>query len=150
MVVSHDFYAESDLCQVLDFPDLDNKADFRRPCTSSQGFLMYMNISLEHKLSIWRLESAEWKLVAQISPMTAFDYIPLAVNPSDSNTVYVQRKMHPCLASANLHNGKFGDHSSDNGTLSFAGEWDSAVKRLYEYSTFALPRWLYRIPSPLS
>ncbi|CAH8266168.1 unnamed protein product [Arabidopsis lyrata] len=29
VVVSHDFYAESDLCQVLDFPDLDNKADFK-------------------------------------------------------------------------------------------------------------------------
>lgn len=151
VVVSHDFYAESDLCQVLDFPDLDNKADFRRPCTSSQGFLMYMNISLEHKLSIWRLESEEWKLVAQISPKTAFDYIPLAINPFDSNTVYVQRKMHPCLASAILHNGKFGDHSSDIGTLTFAGEWDSAVKCCNEaYPTFALPRWLYRIPSPLS
>ncbi|KAG7575131.1 hypothetical protein ISN44_As09g032580 [Arabidopsis suecica] len=110
VVVSHDFYAESDLCQVLDFPDLDNKADFRRrPCTSSQGFLMYMNI------------------------------------------IYVQRKMHPCLASGNLHNGKFGDHSSDIGTLTFAGEWDSAVKCCNEaYPTFALPRWLYRIPSPLS
>ncbi|XP_019100707.1 PREDICTED: F-box protein At3g28330-like [Camelina sativa] len=152
VVVSHDFYAESDLCQVLHFPDIDNKSEFKRPCTTSQGFLMYMNVSLELKLSIWRLESGEWKLVAQISPKTAFDYITLTINPFDSNTAYVQRKMPHCLACANLHKGKFGDHSSDDsGILSFAGEWDNAVNGHYSaYATFSLPRWLYRIPSPLS
>ncbi|EOA29377.1 hypothetical protein CARUB_v10025664mg, partial [Capsella rubella] len=153
VVVSHDFYAKSDLCQVLHFPDdLNNKSDCTRlPCTTSQGFLMYMNISLERRLSIWRLESCEWKLVAQITSKTAFDYIPLAINPFDSNIVYLLRNMHHCLACANLDKGKFEDHISDSGTLTFSGDWDTAVKDHYEaYHTFSLPRWLYRIPSSLS
>ncbi|CAA7032081.1 unnamed protein product [Microthlaspi erraticum] len=165
VVVSHDFYAtgtESNRCKVIPFPDLGIKPpNFRRSCTTSQGSLMYMNIfsehngdgSVEHKLSVWRLKSDEWRLVSQISPAcikTRFDYFPLTINPFDANTMYLLSRMHKCLASTNVHKGKFGLHnnlerSSNGRTLIFAGELDLAT-----FSTFALPLWLSRIPSPPS
>ncbi|CAA7032082.1 unnamed protein product [Microthlaspi erraticum] len=152
VVFSYDFYAtgtESSQCRIIPFPDLERQPEFRRSCTTSQGSLMYMNIfseqngdgSVEHKLSVWRLKSDdEWQLVSKISPAcikTRSDYSPLMINPFDADTMYLVSKMHKCLASTNVHKGKFGLHnnlerSSNGRTLSFSGGF-SDLRRL---STF--------------
>ncbi|XP_010412625.1 PREDICTED: F-box protein At3g28330-like [Camelina sativa] len=164
---SHDFYAtgkESDRCQATPFPDVGTKTKLRRVCTTSQGFIMYMNLvsqdkddgHVKHKLRVWRLNSREWLLVSEISPAcceTGFDYIPLTINPFDANTMYMMCKMHQCLASTNFHEDKFGRHNSleccnDYQTLSFAGDCN-LMEGLYHsyFCMFVLPRWLHKIPS---
>ncbi|CAH8310921.1 unnamed protein product [Eruca vesicaria subsp. sativa] len=63
VVVSYDFYGSDDQCRVTPFPDLGKEPKFKRSCTASGGYLMYMNIfskyndngCVEHKLSVWRL-----------------------------------------------------------------------------------------------
>ncbi|XP_010431106.1 PREDICTED: F-box protein At3g28330-like [Camelina sativa] len=160
VLVSHDFYAtgnESDRCQATAFPDVGTKTNLRRVCTTSQGFIMYMNMvsqvkddgHVEHKLRVWRLNSPEWLLVSEISPVcceTGFNYIPLTINPFDANTMYMMCTMHQCLGSTNFHEDKFGRHNSldccnDYQTLSFVGLYPSYI------SMFVLPRWLHKIPS---
>uniref|UniRef100_A0A1J3H2R8 F-box protein n=1 Tax=Noccaea caerulescens TaxID=107243 RepID=A0A1J3H2R8_NOCCA len=74
------------------------------------------------------------------------------MNPFDAVTMYLQSNMHTCLASTNLRHkgGKFGLHnnlerSSYGHTLSFDSPKREGSYSIY--STFVLPRWLYRIPS---
>ncbi|ESQ39132.1 hypothetical protein EUTSA_v10001535mg [Eutrema salsugineum] len=155
VVVSHDFYAEADQVRVLLFPDSEIKEPlFRRACTASQGFVIYMNAdrndddaSLELHLRVWRLKTWEWQLLNEISldcTNSPFDYFPLATNPFDANTVYLQSYLnYSCLAfTTNLHKGgKSGLHNylergSDGRFLSFAGEWDT---RSYQVFIVTIP-----------
>ncbi|CAA7033050.1 unnamed protein product [Microthlaspi erraticum] len=165
VVVSIDFY-DSDLQhQVIPFPDSDKKPHFGRSCTTSQGDLMYMNIisrkkdegGVEHKLCVWKLKTLGWQLVSESS--RGFLDFPVMMNPFDGNTVYLWSPMCESLASFNLRNRKTRIHnepeerSRDGETMSFVGcdggEMDT-IGFLSEsfFSTFALPRWLYRIPLP--
>lgn len=105
-----------------------------------------MHISLVLKLSIWRLKSGEWQLISQLS-MPFINYVLLAMNPFDSETLYLLKKMNYYLTSTNLHKGNL-DHTSDSNTLIFAGEWEAAIKCHYlDFPMFVLPPWLYMIPS---
>ncbi|KAL1200987.1 F-box protein [Cardamine amara subsp. amara] len=105
-------------CCVTPFPDSGKPKRFKRTCTTSQGFLMYMNIisvlkvdgSLEDKLCVWRLKSGEWQLVSEVTPSfidMGFDYFPLGINPFDAKTVYFWSTKHQSLMSINLCNGKY-------------------------------------------
>ncbi|ESQ33453.1 hypothetical protein EUTSA_v10009395mg [Eutrema salsugineum] len=133
-VVSHDFYAtgtESDRCMVIINPDEEHSKNFKR-----------------------MLKSGEWEHVSQISSACYFDNIfPLAMNPFDGETLYLQRKDHKRgLVSTNLYNeGKFGLHKNlertiEGLTLSI-NKASSVLKEEIYMFTFALPGWLYRIPS---
>ncbi|CAA7015220.1 unnamed protein product [Microthlaspi erraticum] len=156
-VVSHDFYAESEQCLIIHFPDSEKNPYFRRAVTASQGFIMYINSYKDDlSLRVWRLKSGEWQIVSEILLETAFDCILLGMNPFDANKMYFKSDVHTCLTFTNLlHKGaKFGlkERSSFGHTLSFEGVLvPQKIERLYSnYSTFFLPRWLYRIPSPPS
>ncbi|XP_024007895.1 F-box protein At3g28330 [Eutrema salsugineum] len=168
-IVSHDFYAtgtESDRCRVTINPDVENfKDDYKGGVwTSSQGFLMLMNILEEDKLKVWRLKSGEWEHVSQISSVCFKpdfnDIFPLAMNRFDGETLYLSSENHKRqkrkrLVSTNLYNkGKLGLHNklertSDGLTLSFTMASSIMERSIYdsELCTFVLPRWLYRIPS---
>ncbi|KAJ4867307.1 F-box family protein [Raphanus sativus] len=157
VVVSYDFYGSDHQCRVIPFPDLEKEPKFIRSCTTSGGSLMYMNIfseSVYHKLIVWKLMDREWQLV---SALMGFDYLPLAINPFDGNTLYMWRAMQDSLASINLRNGSFELHnelerSRDGRTLSSVEYNREMVTMEYLsqscFAMFVLPRWLYRIPSP--
>ncbi|CAA7032083.1 unnamed protein product [Microthlaspi erraticum] len=167
VLVSYDFYGSENQCRVIPFPDSEEeKPNFKRSCTASEGNLMYMNItsqykddgSLENKLRVWRLKNgSEWQLVSETSPAfikTGTDYIPLVINPFDANTVYLWSEMDKSLVSLNLRNGNLELHnelerSSNGQTLSSfrcIKEMNTMECLSNSYFSFVLPRWLYRIP----
>ncbi|KAH0885471.1 hypothetical protein HID58_061567 [Brassica napus] len=96
-VVSFDFYAtgighSSHPCHATTpFPDLDKNPKLRRACTTSQGFLMYMNV---------------------VSVPNRFCYIPLGINPFDAKKGYFWKwnQRRRCFLSVDLHNGEFVLH----------------------------------------
>lgn len=160
VVVSHDFYAtgtDSDRCRVTLFPDSGKHLKFRRACTISQGFLMYMNIvsitkddgSLEDNLSIWRLKSGEWQLVSEISAdfiNLGFDQIPLSMS-FDAKSVYFWSKKQKRLLLINSCNGKFVLHSEleHSGRSLSSLECPRATKciKRSHFSSFVLPNgWI--------
>lgn len=135
----------------------------KKNCTISQGFLMFMYMNIiyenqEHKLCVWRLksytvdDSKEWQLVSEISPdrfkIDDFNYLPLAIDPFDANTMYLWSDLHECFASTNLHKGELVLHnnlersSSNSRTLSFA----QGLTNSY-FSIFVLLNWVHSIPS---
>ncbi|KAL1198220.1 F-box protein [Cardamine amara subsp. amara] len=161
-IVSVDFYALSDGCRATPFPDLDKVPKFGRTCTTSQEFLMYMNIvsvakadgSLEDKLCVWRLENWEWQLVSEFSlgfVQTGFEYIPLGINPFDAKTVYFWRRQ--CLLSINLHNGDFMLHDklerSSDGRVMSSVSCPRDMEYILEshFASFVLPQWLHPFPN---
>ncbi|VVB04303.1 unnamed protein product [Arabis nemorensis] len=165
-VVSVDFYAATgtgpDRCRATPFPDLDKNPKFKRVCSTSQGFLMYMNIvseqNKEDKLCLWRLKCGEWQLVSEISPAfieANMYYIPLGINPIDAKTVYFWSgdRNHQCLLSVNLHNGEFVLHNelertSEGRVLSSVdGPRDMEYVLESHFSSFVLPQWLHCFPS---
>ncbi|EOA25851.1 hypothetical protein CARUB_v10019229mg [Capsella rubella] len=165
-VVSVDFYANdtvSDRCRATPFPDLDRVPKFRRSCTTSQGYLMYMNIfsvkkedgNLEDKLCIWRLESWEWRLVVSEISLDSirdgFDYIPLGINPFDPKTVYFWHRQY--LLSINLHEGEVEAHDamkrSSDGRILNCRDCPKDVNYILEsnFASFVLPQWMHPFPS---
>jgi len=165
VVISIDFYAfetNSDKCRVTHFPDLEKHREFIRTCTTSQGFLMYMNIvsdeGLDAKLCVWRLKSGEWQLVSEISPTfieTPFDYLPLTIDPFDANIAYFWSSKHQTLLFINLLNGNFVIHSELEYTKqnSIISSCNSPIlmRVLTQHircCLLVLPQWMYRIPDP--
>ncbi|XP_010412432.1 PREDICTED: F-box protein At3g28330-like [Camelina sativa] len=166
-VVSVDFYAietGSDRSRATPFPDLDKVPKFRRSCTTSQGFLMYMNIfsvtkddgNLEDKLCIWKLESWQWRLVSDVSldfMKTSIDYVPLGINPFDAKTVYFWSSQ--CLLSINLYNGGLAVHNamerSSDGRILNSGDCPRDMKYILEsqFALFVLPQWMHPFPSTM-
>ncbi|CAH8278955.1 unnamed protein product [Arabidopsis lyrata] len=158
VIVSHDFYAtgtDSDRCRVTLYPDSGKHPKFRRGCTISQGFLMYMNVvsitkddgSLEDKLSIWKLKSGEWQLVSEISVdcvNPSFDHIPVTINSVDAKTVYFWNRKHQSLVAANICNGKFVLHSE----LEHSGRSPNSFEcfKRSDCPSFVLPQWLHLTP----
>ncbi|KAJ4888923.1 F-box family protein [Raphanus sativus] len=164
VVVSIDFYgSDHPVCRVTSFPDLGTSPLFQRFCTVSQGSLMYMNIASQgdeyHKLSVWRLKSSwEWNLVSEISYISyEHTYIPLAINPFDAETVYFWSNDldDQCLVSMNLGIGEFFIHGksergSTDGCLLKTPEGKTFIQLAQEFSSFVLPKWLYRIPNTVT
>lgn len=162
VVVSIDFYdigTSSYRCRVTPFPDLEKHPKFIRTCTTSEGFLMYMNIisdeGLDDKLCVWRLKSGEWQLVSEISPTfieTGFEYLPLAINPFDANIVYLWSWKHQSLLFINLLNGNFMIHNqieyNDQTYIIKSVNCPVVMKIIQKIRCclFCLPQWLYRIP----
>ncbi|KAF3592210.1 hypothetical protein DY000_02020283 [Brassica cretica] len=150
VVVSTDFYgSEHPVCRVTPFPDLETSPQFQRFCTVSQGSLMYMNIAAqgdEHdKLSVWRLKSSwEWQIVSEVSYIGyEHPYIPLAINPFDSETVYFWSNDldNQCLVSMNFRIGEFVFHgklgrSSSDGCILKSPEGHTFIQLAQEFSSF--------------
>lgn len=122
-----------------------------------------MNIAAqgnEHdKLSVWRLKSSwEWQLVSEVS-YTGYEhpYIPLAISPFDAETVYFWSNDldHQCLVSMNLRIGEFVFHGklerrSGDGCILKSPEGHTFIQLAQEFSSFVLPKWLYRIPNTVT
>lgn len=116
-IIAIDLYNTSLLgeyqCWVIPFP----KANFhRRACTTSRGFIMYINMASESKIKVWRLkdyyaiESEEyWQLSWEID-LAHVDYgvgsIPLVMHPFDTDVVYLWSREKCCLVSINLRKQK--------------------------------------------
>ena len=108
-----------------------------------------MNIAAqgdEHdKLSVWRLKSSwEWQIVSEVSYIGyEHPYIPLAINPFDSETVYFWSNDldNQCLVSMNFRIGEFVFHgklerSSSDGCILKSPEGHTFIQLAQEFSSF--------------
>ncbi|KAF2618862.1 hypothetical protein F2Q68_00038684 [Brassica cretica] len=80
VLVSHDFYSESDQCRVVPFPEPLNHNNCNDVLTTSGGFVMYISRILAQKgeniFKIWRLNNDEsWQLLWEM-PITAYYFYP--------------------------------------------------------------------------
>ncbi|VVB00701.1 unnamed protein product [Arabis nemorensis] len=105
ILVAHGLEAD-DKCRVIPLPLPYNKR-VKRCLTTSRGDVMYIEI-LDRRLKVWRLnnnnnsESSEcWQLLRGEITMTSIqfdvDCIPLAMNPFDSDIVYLWNLQHSRL-----------------------------------------------------
>ncbi|CAH8314671.1 unnamed protein product [Eruca vesicaria subsp. sativa] len=162
VVVSIDFYgSDHPVCRVTHFPDIEELPRFQRSCTVSKGSLMYMNVVRqgdEHKLSVWRLTSSwEWQLVAEISyNKDGYHNVPLAINPFDAETIYFWNNKDRCLVSMNVRigefvlQGKLDRSSSSDGCILRSTQGKIIIQLAQEFSSFVVPKWLYRIPTTVA
>ncbi|CAG7898065.1 unnamed protein product [Brassica rapa] len=94
VLVSHDFYSESDHSRVVPFPEpLNHNNSNDVLTTSSRGFFMYISRLLAQKgeniFKIWRLNNDEsWQLLWEM-PITGYYFLPVTMHPFDSDIVYL-------------------------------------------------------------
>lgn len=113
-LIAHDFYSESDQCQVISLPDHlnhnSNNGRFKRALTTSGGFVMYIKTlpqEVDDVLKVWRLrKDSTWELLWEIHlPIIRSDIgynAPMAMHPFDSDIVYIWSQQNRHMVSCNL------------------------------------------------
>ncbi|KAG2243700.1 hypothetical protein Bca52824_094460 [Brassica carinata] len=114
VVVAHDFYSESDQFMVVHLPEHSNHSSSNNNgvvngvLTTSGGFLMYMKSLVQERgtvLKVWRLNNDEsWQLLCENGLSISGSFVPIAMHPFDSDTVYLWHQQSPSrhLVSCNL------------------------------------------------
>ncbi|CAA7028911.1 unnamed protein product [Microthlaspi erraticum] len=150
VVVSIDFYGSGrHQFRVTPFPDLETSPRYKRSCTTSQGYLMYMNVGKDDgRLRVWRLKSAGWQLASEIA-LKKYVF-PIAINPFDAETVYFWKHSSPRLLSLNLRTGKkivlHGNFERCSDGRIIKCQSDKKYTARSNFSSFVLPKWLHPIP----
>ncbi|KFK35960.1 hypothetical protein AALP_AA4G060200 [Arabis alpina] len=174
VLIAHDFYGSEadDQCRVIPLPIPFNE-HVRRCLTTSRGDVIYIEI-LDRRLKVWRLKNNKnskssecWQLSREEINMTSVgfdvDCIPMAMNPFDSDIIYLWSLQHSCLVSCNLLTQEFIVHQKLKNWSSKEGcyrinryEFDSKrymevnhdVTKVHTLSQFVLPRWMDLVPRP--
>ncbi|CAL9248634.1 unnamed protein product, partial [Arabidopsis halleri] len=125
VLAAYDFYSESsDQFRVIPLPDHPNHGfnhDFKGALTTSQGFVMYIRTLAQSSSNVfkaWRLNNdSTWQLLWNIGlPLLTGDYVPMAMHPFDSDTVYLWSQDNLHVVSCNLrtqNNRILGDTEND-------------------------------------
>ncbi|CAH2036293.1 unnamed protein product [Thlaspi arvense] len=169
-LVAHDFYGpeDDDQCRVIPLLVPDNK-HVRRCLTTSGGDVIYIE-TLHRRLKIWRLnnnfESGEcWQLSREEIDMASVgfdvDCFPMAMNPFDTDIVYLWSQQHECLVSGDLRKQEFIVHQESENWSDSGGSWrintynskgyvedNRNVTRVIMLSQFVLQRWMDSVPRP--
>ncbi|CAH8266904.1 unnamed protein product [Arabidopsis lyrata] len=184
-IIAIDLYNTSPLrenhCWFIPFPNenlfvVDGKKSYkiwcRRACTTSEGFIMYINMVSESKMKVWRLnknyyeiESREyWQLSSEID-LAHVDYgigsIPIVMHPFDRNVVYLWSVEKSCLVSINMRDQnsmlhKESENYSDGCTISSLEKCKSYMELrmdcFYKYllisPQFSSSVWMDSVPRP--
>ncbi|KAH0860389.1 hypothetical protein HID58_088650 [Brassica napus] len=123
ILLTHDFYSESDQFRVVQLPDYpDHNKDYKRTLTTSGGFVMYLRTLAkkeETALKIWRLmnnDDYSWELLWEVRFPTTGNYAPMAMYLFDVATVYLWSQRDDHLVSCNLRKQNYtvlGDAAND-------------------------------------
>ncbi|XP_010425262.1 PREDICTED: F-box protein At3g26010-like [Camelina sativa] len=167
VLVAYDFYsASSDQFRVIPLPDHPNHGfdhDFKGALTTSQGFIMYIRtLALSSSSTVfkaWRLlnNDSSWQLVWNIClPLLIGDYVPMAMHPFDSDTVYLWSRDNRHVVSCNLGTQKKvilgdGDHQDCVLNQSVCEECMDEIcdfKVSGRHLQLVLPRWMESVPCP--
>ncbi|KFK27704.1 hypothetical protein AALP_AA8G417600 [Arabis alpina] len=170
VLISYDFYGEEsdDQCRVIPLPVLYNE-HARRCLTNTSGGrnVIYIEI-LGRILKVWKLNNSfEWRLSREKINMASIecdvDYFPMAMNPFDSDIVYLWSRQHCCMVTGNLKKQEFiihqdlEDWSSGEGcyrvnTLDSKSymEANRNVTSVLMLSQFVLPKWMDSVPRMLN
>lgn len=114
VLIAHDFYGPEvdNQCQVIPLPGQNDK-HVRRCLTTSEGDVIYIEV-LDQRLKVWKLnnnsESGWWQLSWEINMVSVgydVDFLPMAMNPFDSDIVYLWSRQHCFMVSGNLRTHKF-------------------------------------------
>uniref|UniRef100_A0A1J3HYA4 F-box protein n=1 Tax=Noccaea caerulescens TaxID=107243 RepID=A0A1J3HYA4_NOCCA len=158
VLVSHDFYGPEadDHCRVipLSVPALNNKL-VRRCLTTSGGHVFLVRVQvLYHTLNVWKLNhnsgsSEWWQLSGEEINLESGDCYPMAMNPFDSDIVYLWSPLHGCLVSVNLRTKESEICGSNEGccvvnTLPSKEYMEGGhdITSLIMLSQFVLPQWM--------
>ncbi|KAG2304799.1 hypothetical protein Bca52824_033450 [Brassica carinata] len=166
VLVAYDFYGpeDDDQCLVIPLPLLYSK-DVRRCLTTSGEDVIYIEI-LYPKLKVWKLnnnysKSGEWWQLSR-EESVEFDghCFPLAMNPFDTNIVYLWSQHHGSLVTCDLRRQDFIVHQESESWRNSEGCYcinTSASKGYVErndattvimLSPLVLQRWMDSIPRP--
>ncbi|CAH2078075.1 unnamed protein product [Thlaspi arvense] len=173
VLISHDFYAESDQCSLTPLPDpFHSNLNERAALTTSRGFVMYIKTLGQNRLKVWRLVKdsgdACWQLLWDVClPFTLGSHAPMAVHPFDADIVYIWSQHSHRLVSCNLrtqnygilgagddddaHQNFFMNHSVCDENIdeiwSFrSSDWDFGPS--IDLSQFVPPLWMDSVPRP--
>ncbi|CAH8266758.1 unnamed protein product [Arabidopsis lyrata] len=115
VLVAYDFYSESsDQFRVIPLPDHPNHGfnhNFKGALTTSHGIFMYIRTLAQSSSNVfkaWRLNNdLSWQLLWNIAlPLLIGDYLPMAMHPFDSDTVYLWSQDNRHVVSCNLRTQK--------------------------------------------
>ncbi|KAL1192589.1 F-box protein [Cardamine amara subsp. amara] len=167
VLIAYDFYVpeSDDQCLVIPLPGKDN-IDAKRCLTTSGGDVIYIEL-LYRKLKIWRLlnsESESWQLLRKFHIFSfgrVDNCFPLAMNPFDTDIIYLWSQDYGYLLSGNLQSEEFFLHGESEDwigseccfRINTAGSEEhmednrdkTAVLML---SQFVLSRWMDSVPRP--
>ncbi|CAA7048346.1 unnamed protein product [Microthlaspi erraticum] len=160
VLVSHDFYGPEADYQCPDIislpvPVLNNK--FVRRCLTTSGGHVFLVQVLGQTLKLWKLDnnsgsSEWWQLSGEEINLECVDCCPMAMNPFDSDIVYLWSRQHGCLVSVNLRTKEseicgsvegccvVNTHSSKEYM-----EGGRDITSLTMLSQFVLPKWMDKI-----
>ncbi|CAH8384160.1 unnamed protein product [Eruca vesicaria subsp. sativa] len=171
VLVAYDFYGpeDDDQCLVIPLPHLYSKS-VRRCLTTSGEDVIYIEI-LYPTLKVWKLNNNEsksgewwllsWEEVDMASMGLDDDCFPLAMNPLDTNIVYLWSQHHESLVTYNLQRQEFIVHQetetwrnsegcyrmNTSGSKGYVkGNVDATTVMML--SPFVLQRWMDSVPRP--
>ncbi|EOA18205.1 hypothetical protein CARUB_v10006689mg [Capsella rubella] len=153
VLIAHDFYSESDQCQVIPLPDHSNNPNYKRALTTCGGFVMYVKTLAENvydSLKVWRLrkDSAAWELLWDLDlPLAWADDIaynaPVAMHPFDSDVVYIWRQKSRDMVSYNLRTQNYT-------TMRDASKWYNDNNQNSFMNRFVCQKYMDEIYGPNS
>ncbi|VVB00698.1 unnamed protein product [Arabis nemorensis] len=163
VLIAHDFYGPEadDQCPVIPLPPEYNMISC---LTTSRGDVIYIEI-LDQRLKVWRLNSERWQLSREEIDMASVgfdvDCIPMAMNPFDSDIIYLWSLEHCCFVSGNLRTHEFIVHQESENWSSSKGccrintsgaegymEYARYLFSVVMLSQFVLPQWMDPVPRP--
>lgn len=167
VLLAHDFYGpeSDDQCRVIPLPGSDNSL-VKRCLTTSGGDVIYIEL-LNRKLKVWRLNNSDsepWQLSRKFN-IWSFGCVdncfPLAMNPFDTDIVYLWSQHYGCLVSGNLQTEEFFLHLESEDWSSSESSFNINTADSEEYmeyysdetsvlmlSQFVLPLWMDSVPRP--
>nr|VDD60146.1 unnamed protein product [Brassica oleracea] len=166
VLVGYDFYGpeDDDQCLVIPLPLLSSK-NVRRCLTTSGEDVIYIEI-LYPRLKVWKLnnfsKSGEWWQLSR-EESVEFDAhcLPLAMNPFDTNIVYLWSQHHGSLVTCDLRRQEFIVHQESetwrnsegcyrintSGTKGYV-EGNTNATTVIMLSQYVLQRWMDSVPRP--
>ncbi|VYS48636.1 unnamed protein product [Arabidopsis thaliana] len=174
VLVAHDFYGADDQCQVIPLPgandehehEHDDEHEHVRRCLTTSGEDVIFIEVIHRILKAWRLhneKSERWQLIWEVvmpSFISDVNCFPLAMNPFDTDIVYLWDRQHGCLVSGYLQAQEFivhqesEDGSSSEGdccrvnTSGTEGYMEERCDGVLMLSQFVLPSWMDSVPRP--
>ncbi|KAF8096649.1 hypothetical protein N665_0304s0014 [Sinapis alba] len=166
VLVAYDFYGpeDDDQCLIIPLPLLYNK-NVRRCLTTSGEDVIYIEI-LYPRLKVWKLNNNYsksgkwWQLSREESVEFDGHCYPLAMNPFDTNIVYLWSQQYESLVTHNLRRQEFIVHQESESLRNSEGCYrinTSGSKGYVEcndattvimLSPFVLQRWMDSVPRP--
>ncbi|CAN8288406.1 unnamed protein product [Cochlearia groenlandica] len=169
VLIAHDFYSdETDVqCRVIPLPvPVENNKHVRRCLTTSRGYVILVHL-LHQRLNVWRLNNnknseGDWSPQEETNIMFLDINVycfPMAMNPFDSDIIYLWSVQRGCLVSCNLktHETIVHQESESSGgnegccvvnTNDSKGYMDSSrnVSSVIMLDQLVLPKWMDSVP----